>query len=1057
MRQLQQTVERLANKVAWVNSEREFNKSKALEQNIQDLENELHSIDERLGANAAEKREIVQTQEGQSIFEMALELIDQAPWLMQTIAKWNASEVSMLHSKLQALFIPTEDPMLMVDGFPSPPSDSLISLAACKAGHALSFLKTATKDVLAKVPLLGSRLAEHNAETQQQLGLIRVNGFPPGPEDRKDWFLVFQRLTREKLIHSFCHNHLEPLFKREAWPRGVFLEQSQQGTFHIRDVAVPLLEKAASIKRIAEDLGLTSKLDDALEIDRLDKRRAAISIRIQVLSEELVAARVVAELSKNFSADAQSALVKFAQVSGKAKFGKSSQASKMTQRQRRKRQEYLDAFEKCVRYIPCWILTSSQISDYLPSECLFDLVVIDEASQSDVTILPGMLRGRQWLIVGDGKQVSPTESFVAEEQIEMLKAAIPESPFEASMLPGHSFFDLCAQAFPMGRVILREHFRCAPEIISYSNTEFYNDNLVPLRLPTSIERLKPSLIDVRIPNGQKIGKINERECTAIVDMIGRYVESCNLVQKRSIGVISLVGDEQSRLIRGRLLDRIGPHKYKLHNILVGEPPSFQGAERDIVFLSMVCSPGAFVTQSQLMHAQRMNVALSRARDRMVLVRSIDTNHIPNEQDVKFSVLDFFERSKHDDENASLDDTVDQLGERLQSSSSPFRSRAERLLVKLLKAEGYSTLSMGVVWDNAVCVENAGGTNPESGLRAAICVEATGESHDEWTSILEQQKSIERVGWKCLRLDAISFLTNYVEALASVKKFLSMSKVFPSADPLVVDAGDEAAQVAPDPAEADAIMDEVIDIEDDSDGEDEAEEEIVVVSSDEESEDDRKPPARKLVAHNTKPQEDDSDRLGNGETADDYGNVADLAFLGGIDSPDGKEDDGSDAEVLEDSIFTRPLEQSRKRRKRRQPDAEIDSIASSTNDLEEKERIIQQSTNQRFEDDDLSASSGAASAVASRSSSRKRRRKDRYSRDPRWYEGKAKEDDISHTDYMEEVQPETLDAASLDIDDQNAWENEHKKRRKEDDDDESYQADDRNTDSEEEEDADMPDV
>ncbi|KAL7580542.1 hypothetical protein ACA910_003669 [Epithemia clementina (nom. ined.)] len=183
-----------------------------------------------------------------------------------------------------------------------------------------------------------------------------------------------------------------------------------------------------------------------------------------------------------------------------------------------------------------------------------------------------MLRGKQWLIVGDGKQVSPTESFVAEEQIELLKSALPDSPFESSMLLGHSFFDLCAQAYPRGRVILREHFRCAPEIIAYSNSEFYNDNLIPLRVPTSEERLDPSLIDIYLKRGRKTGKVNLEECDEIVRLIKEYVESCSRVKKRSIGVISLVGDEQSRLIRGRLLDSVGPHKYKLHDILVGKPP-----------------------------------------------------------------------------------------------------------------------------------------------------------------------------------------------------------------------------------------------------------------------------------------------------------------------------------------------------------------------------------------------------------------------------------------------------------------------------------------------------
>ncbi|KAL7567932.1 hypothetical protein ACA910_019644 [Epithemia clementina (nom. ined.)] len=458
----------------------------------------------------------------------------------------------------------------------------------------------------------------------------------------------------------------------------------------------------------------------------------------------------------------------------------------MTQRQRRKRQEYLDAFEKCVRYILCWILTSSQISDYLPAECLFDLVVIDEASQSNASVLPGMLRGKQWLIVGDGKQVSPTESFVAEEQIELLKSALPNSPFESSMLPGHSFFDLCAQAYPRGRVILCEHFRCAPEIIAYSNSEFYNDNLIPLRLPTSEERLDPSLIDIYLKRGEKTGKVNLEECNQIVCLIKEYVESCSRVKKQSIGVISLVGDEQSRLIRGRLLDSVGPHKYKLHDILVGEPPSFQGAKRDIIFLSMVCSPGSVVTQNQLMHAQRVNVALSRARNRMVLVRSIESNHIPNEQDIKFSIFDFFERAKLNDEaKAKGDDMAADF--RMRTTLSLFRSHAEQLLEKLLNDQGYCTQSMGVVWEDAICVEDA--TNKTA--RAAICIKATGKMHDEWTSLFEQQKSIERVGWKCLRVDGGTFVLNHARALVDVELFLSRVGVNPTTTNTPASEADES--------------------------------------------------------------------------------------------------------------------------------------------------------------------------------------------------------------------------------------------------------------------------
>jgi hypothetical protein len=216
--------------------------------------------------------------------------------------------------------------------------------------------------------------------------------------------------------------------------------------------AIELLAMGIEVKRLISKLKASEELERAAECRVLDLQRGKVASQIQHHAEELVDAAVVAELSRSFSPDAQSALIRFAQIAGAAKFSRSSKPSKMTQRQRRRRQEYLEAFDRCCRFIPCWILTTSQISDYLPPECLFDLVIIDEASQSDVTVLPGMLRGKQWLIVGDGKQVSPTEAFVSEEGIDNLRAALPPSPLQNSLLPGHSFFDLCAQAFPRGRV-----------------------------------------------------------------------------------------------------------------------------------------------------------------------------------------------------------------------------------------------------------------------------------------------------------------------------------------------------------------------------------------------------------------------------------------------------------------------------------------------------------------------------------------------------------------------------------------------------------------------------
>jgi superfamily I DNA and/or RNA helicase len=133
------------------------------------------------------------------------------------------------------------------------------------------------------------------------------------------------------------------------------------------------------------------------------------------------------------------------------------------------------------------------------------------------------------------------------------------------------------------KVVLNEHFRCAPEIINFCNKSFYNEELVPMRLPTKTERITPSIVDIRVPNGRKNGKSNVEEAKAIIKFVEGITSKISDESTRSIGIISLMGSEQSQVIRSGLLEVIGPHLMAKHDILVGDPPTFQGTERDSKF------------------------------------------------------------------------------------------------------------------------------------------------------------------------------------------------------------------------------------------------------------------------------------------------------------------------------------------------------------------------------------------------------------------------------------------------------------------------------------------
>ena len=292
--------------------------------------------------------------------------------------------------------------------------------------------------------------------------------------------------------------------------------------------------------------------------------------------------------------------------------------------------------------------------------------------------------------------------------------------------------------------------------------------------------MNPSVVDIYVP-GIKNGKENVAECETIVKMIDELVNNAARDKTSTtitIGVISLIGEEQSRLIRNRLLDEIGPDAFTAHKILVGDAPAFQGTERDVVFLSMVCSPGKVPTQNQLMHAQRINVAMSRARNRLVLVRSLSSlSQIPSRTDFKFAVMDFF--GKHSSKNFKLS-TNQSTNELKNDFCGVIENFAQFLGNHILK--DYFIRDMSSVWPNGVLIED-----PQSGCRCAINIENFREG--EWLKILNQQRALESVGWQCMRVSPISLLFDIDRTGKILKDFVSSCGIAEHVPDVIKDSSD----------------------------------------------------------------------------------------------------------------------------------------------------------------------------------------------------------------------------------------------------------------------------
>lgn len=500
-----------------------------------------------------------------------------------------------------------------------------------------------------------------------------------------------------------------------------------------------------------------NQIDGKDRFRQLQTLRRKYEAEVQQAFSEVVRLRTYLGLRQNITNQVEAALNMF--IAALRHIGKGTGI-----RARRFRRDARNAMEKSYGAVPCWIMPTWRISESLPASLgSFDVVIIDEASQSDITALPALLRGKKVLVVGDDKQVSPTAAFVEEKKLLQLKHNyLKGQPFGPLMLPGFSLYELALATFPGKRIMLREHFRCVEPIIRFS-FQFYDEPIVPVRIAKPSERLTPPLIDVYVPHGRKDKRqINMAEAEAIVNEIERVVGEPAFA-KRTIGVVSLLAAKQAQYIQTRLLERIGEEKYLKHQITCGDSATFQGKERDIMFVSMVECPATCSTKTALLFQQRFNVALSRARDRMYLFHSVTENMLKTD-DLKARVLQHFKTPM-----PALHEMSKTL---LEQCDSDFEREVLRRLLEL----GYRVTPQVRVGPFSIDMVVEG----EADRRLAI--ELDGDKYhtpDRWADDLSRQRVMERVGWRFWRCWGSSFLLDPEGCFADLLATLNELGIRPS--------------------------------------------------------------------------------------------------------------------------------------------------------------------------------------------------------------------------------------------------------------------------------------
>lgn len=416
--------------------------------------------------------------------------------------------------------------------------------------------------------------------------------------------------------------------------------------------------------------------------------------------------------------------------------------------------------------IPVWIMPVNRVLESFKAESdLFDVIIFDESSQSTMDAISLLSRARKAIIVGDDRQISPT-SFDNRDNVEEKRKTYFGDDSTMTLFDGtSSLYSLASVKFST-KVGLREHFRCVPEIIGFSNAHVYDGTIVPLRLPQRAERLNPAVKNHFVHDGYvdetTMDKVNLPEARAIVAELKRMMQD-PLYQNRTFGVVSLLGNAQANQIERIATAEIGIETLMQHQVRFGDAYTFQGDERDVMLLSMVVAPNKrFMAMTKETDSQRFNVAASRARDQMILFHSVSLNDIGNSNCMRYKLLGYCQNPLGD--QASFESVKHRF-------DSPFEEAVYRRLV----ARGYLVTPQVQVNGYRIDLVVEGEHN-------RLAVECDGErwhGPDAYEADMFRQKVLERAGWNFWRVRGRHFYQDADRAMESLWTTLEEMEIKPS--------------------------------------------------------------------------------------------------------------------------------------------------------------------------------------------------------------------------------------------------------------------------------------
>lgn len=430
------------------------------------------------------------------------------------------------------------------------------------------------------------------------------------------------------------------------------------------------------------------------------------------------------------------------------------------------RKEMQQNMQTAKNAIPIWIMPVDKVIEQYPFSEIpqFDIAIMDESSQSSILSITALMRGKKLVIVGDDKQISPISVGIPIEDIKDLQNKYLKSTrLGVGFDMETSLYDLAQNVCGSKKVVLKEHFRCLPEIIEFSNINFYSSQINCLKVRSNKNKIKNPIksyfIEDAVIKNAGTNLINEKEIEKIIELLKEF-EANEDYSGKTVGIIVLQNSNaQIKAINNSIWKNLSSEFIKNINLKVGTTYDFQGDERDVIILSMIIAckneegeEARYIALTKKEFARSFNVAASRAKEQSILIYSVPLEKLSPEC-YRYKLISYY----------NSDVEINKKVENIKFSTEferDFYTSALEDGIELKYNFKIGKYEVDFVYES------------KNGRKIAI--ECDGDKYftqKEFADQLTMQTILERCGWNFIRIRASSYYYNKENVIKMVENYI----------------------------------------------------------------------------------------------------------------------------------------------------------------------------------------------------------------------------------------------------------------------------------------------